>query len=239
MGYLHVFDAASGELLWESRLNERFKIEMPIWGIAAAPLVYGNQVILHIGGQDGACLVSLDVATGEELWRALDDRGSYSSPVLTRQANQDVLIAWTGDHVAGIDPKTGTVHWKSPMPPKNMVIGIATPVIDRGQVFVTSFYDGAKMMQLDDRFVDRNRSLAISWAKRTKHRSACTPLSPHPFCEMATSTVSTAMVNCVAWMRQPDIVSGKIKPPHRASVGAISIWSRTAKPPGCSTKWEI
>jgi outer membrane protein assembly factor BamB len=148
MGYLHVFDAATGELLWNSRLNERFQIDMPIWGIAAAPLVYGQLVILHIGGKDGACVVALDVATGEEVWRALNDRGSYSAPIITQQAGQDVLVVWTGDHVAGLDPQTGQVHWQSPMPPKNMVIGIATPVVDQGQVFVTSFYDGAKMVSL-------------------------------------------------------------------------------------------
>jgi outer membrane protein assembly factor BamB len=148
MGYLHVFDAATGELLWNSRLNERFQIDMPIWGIAAAPLVYGQLVILHIGGKDGACVVALDVATGEEVWRALNDRGSYSAPIITRQAGQDVLVVWTGDHVAGLDPQTGHVHWQSPMPPKNMVIGIATPVVDQGQVFVTSFYDGSKMVSL-------------------------------------------------------------------------------------------
>jgi outer membrane protein assembly factor BamB len=148
MGYLHVFDAASGELLWHSRLNERFQIDMPVWGIAAAPLVYGQRVILHLGGKDGACVVALAVDSGQEVWRALDDRGSYSAPIITRQAGQDVLVVWTGDHVAGLDPATGHVHWQTPMPPKNMVIGIATPVVDRGQVFVTSFYDGSKMVKL-------------------------------------------------------------------------------------------
>jgi outer membrane protein assembly factor BamB len=148
MGDLHVFDAASGEVLWHSGLKERFNIDMPMWGIAAAPLVHGDRVILHIGGQDGACVVALDVATGEELWRALHDRGSYSSPILTQQAGQQILIVWTGDNIAALDPATGAVHWQSPMPPKDMVIGIATPVVEDGRLFVTSFYDGAKMMKL-------------------------------------------------------------------------------------------
>ena len=152
MGYLHVFDAATGKVLWDSRLNERFEIEIPIWGLAPAPLVYNDTVILHIGGANGACLVALNVATGEEVWRSMDDRGSYAAPIIVSQAGQDVLIAWTGDHVAGLDPATGTVHWKSPMKPTKMVINIATPVFDAesGMLFVTCFYDGAKMMQLAD-----------------------------------------------------------------------------------------
>lgn len=148
MGDLHVFDAASGELLWQSRLNERFAVAMPIWGIAAAPLVHGNRVILHIGGTPDACLVALDVASGEEIWRSLSDKASYSAPILVRQADQDVLVVWTGDHIAGLDPQSGKVHWKYPLPPTNMVIAIATPIVDSGRLFVTSFYDGSAMLQL-------------------------------------------------------------------------------------------
>ncbi len=150
MGDLHTFDAATGKLLWASRLQERFAIKMPIWGIAAAPLVYEDIVILHIGGSDGACVVALDQASGDEVWRALDDRGSYSAPILVQQAGQAVLVVWTGDHIAGLDPTTGTVFWKSPLTPREMVIGIATPVVDDRYVFVTSFYDGSKMIRLAD-----------------------------------------------------------------------------------------
>jgi outer membrane protein assembly factor BamB len=148
MGDLHVFDAATGQLQWSRRLNEQFQIEMPIWGIAAGPLVYDDLVILHIGGKPEACVIALNVATGEEVWRALDARASYSAPIIVQQAGQDVLVVWNGDNIAGLDPRSGKVHWTSPMPPKNMVIGIATPVVDEGQVFVTSFYDGSKLIEL-------------------------------------------------------------------------------------------
>jgi len=150
MGYLHVLDEQTGEVLWQSRLNERFEIDMPIWGITAAPLVYGQSVILQIGGSDGACVVALDVSNGNELWRALDDRGSYSAPILVKQAGEDVLIVWTGDHIVGMSPRDGRVYWKSQMKPAQMIINIATPVFDSTsrRLFVTSFYDGAKMLRL-------------------------------------------------------------------------------------------
>lgn len=153
MGHLHTFDAATGDVIWKSALNERYGIKddrMPIWGIAAAPLVYEDTLILQIGGEKGACVVALDRKTGEERWRALDDRASYSAPILITQANQTVLVVWTGDRILGMNPKTGDVHWDSPMPPKNMVINIATPVYDpeTGYLFLTAFYDGSKMMKL-------------------------------------------------------------------------------------------
>ena len=148
MGHLHVFDAATGEVLWSSDLGERFQIEMPIWGIAAAPLLHGELVILQIGGADGACLVALAQNDGREIWRALDDRASYAAPILIEQAGEEVLVCWTGDHIAGLNPRTGSVHWKSPMSPVKMVIGIATPVLAEDRLFVTSFYDGSKMLRL-------------------------------------------------------------------------------------------
>ncbi len=68
MGHLHCFDAATGDLLWKKDLNTDYKIQMPMWGIAAEPLVVGEKLILHIGGEH-ACVVALDKKTGAELWK--------------------------------------------------------------------------------------------------------------------------------------------------------------------------
>lgn len=151
MGHLHVFDAKTGEIVWKKDLNEIYKIEMPIWGIAAAPLIYGDLVILHIGGADGACIVALDKNTGEKKWKSLRDRAQYTAPVIVKQGEQDVLVCWTGDSVAGLDPEIGKVFWRVVMTPRNMPIGISTPVVEGDRLFVTSFYDGSLMLELDQR----------------------------------------------------------------------------------------
>jgi outer membrane protein assembly factor BamB len=149
MGHLHCFDAATGEVLWKKDLNEHYKIRMPIWGVAAAPLVDGDRVILHIGGSDRACLVALDKVTGEEKWTALDDDASYSAPIIVQQAGQRVLVVWTGESVSGLDPTSGEVFWSHPFRPKEMVINVATPVLEKDRLFLTSFYDGAQMLRLN------------------------------------------------------------------------------------------
>ncbi len=147
MGHLVVLEAQTGRLVWQRDLNREYRIRMPIWGIAASPLVDGELVIVQIGGE-GACLAAFDKRTGAERWRALDDEASYSAPIIIEQAGKRVLICWTGDHVAALDPATGNVYWKYPFKPTRMVIGIATPVVDRNRLFVTSFYDGSLMLQL-------------------------------------------------------------------------------------------
>jgi outer membrane protein assembly factor BamB len=148
MGHLHCFNAADGKILWVKDLNELYKIRMPIWGISASPLVDKDLVIVQIGGEDNACLVAFDKQSGEERWRALDDQASYSAPIIIEQAGQRVLVCWTGDSVAGLDPATGKVYWQHPFKPTRMVINITTPVVDGDRLFVSSFYDGSLMLKL-------------------------------------------------------------------------------------------
>ena len=154
MGHAFCLDAASGKEIWKCDFDETYKIteskRMPIWGITASPLVYEDVAIFHVGGE-GACIVALDKNTGKQKWTALKDRAQYSSPVLAKQNGKDVLVCWTGDSVAGINPKDGQTFWRFEFAPRNMPIGVATPVINDGHIFLTSFYDGSLMLKMNDK----------------------------------------------------------------------------------------
>ncbi len=147
MGHLICLAADSGKVLWSKDCYTEYKIRMPIWGIAASPLIEGERVIVQIGGE-GACLVAFDKHTGKELWRALDDNASYSAPIIIEQASRRVMVCWTGDNVVGLDPVSGDLLWKHPFKPAKMVINIATPVLEQNRLFFTSFYDGSLMLAL-------------------------------------------------------------------------------------------
>ncbi len=147
MGHLFCFDAATGKVLWSHDCNAEYKIRMPIWGIAAAPLINDDLVIVQIGGE-GACLVAFDKLDGKERWRALEDNASYSAPIMIEQAGQRVMVCWTGDSVVGMNPSTGEPHWRLPFRPSKMVINIATPVLEKNRLFFTSFYDGSLMLDV-------------------------------------------------------------------------------------------
>ena len=64
---------------------------MPTWGIAAAPLIVDDKLVLCIGGENNACIVTLNKLTGEEIWRNLNDDASYSAPILIKQDNKPVV----------------------------------------------------------------------------------------------------------------------------------------------------
>lgn len=155
-GQLYCLKVANGETIWHRDLDAQYDISrpddqtrMPIWGISASPLVVDDLVVLHIGGRDGACVVALDKRTGEERWRALDDRAQYTAPILIEQAGKEVVVVWTGDAVAGLDLRTGNVYWRHEMKPTRMPIGIATPIVKDDLLYVTSFYDGSLLLRLD------------------------------------------------------------------------------------------
>lgn len=150
MGHMYCFDCEDGTVKWYKDLDAEYEIEMPTWGIAAAPLIEGDLIIVQIGGADDACIVALDKHTGRERWHALGDRASYAAPIMIEQANRRVLVCWTGDNVVGLDPTSGEVYWKHPYKPSRMVIAIATPVVHNDRLFVTSFYDGSLMLKLNE-----------------------------------------------------------------------------------------
>ena len=154
MGHLHCFDAVTGEIRWRKDLNTEYNIEMPIWGIACAPLVEDDLLIVQIGGKPEACIVAFDRISGEEKWTALKDNASYSAPIIIEQVDKRVLICWTGWNLTGLNPQTGELHWKYPIPPTNWEIGIATPIYSNNQLFVTSFYEGAALLKLSPDTLD-------------------------------------------------------------------------------------
>ncbi len=149
MGHLKCFAAATGDVHWEHDLNTEYDVRMPIWGITAAPLVYQDLVIQIAAGAGDACVVAFDLETGQEKWRAIDERAGYSAPILIRQGNQDVVVCWTGESITGLNPATGKTFWSIPMLPRQMPIGVPTPVVQDEYLFVSSFYDGAMLIRLD------------------------------------------------------------------------------------------
>ncbi|HUX95963.1 MAG TPA: PQQ-binding-like beta-propeller repeat protein [Bacteroidales bacterium] len=147
MGHLFCFEAQTGSVIWHHDLNSKYKIRMPTWGISATPLIFENKLIIQIGGSDGASVLALDKNTGKELWRATDDKISYSAPILTRQAGKPVVVIWTAENLNGLDPETGRVYWKIPFAVR-MGMGISTPVRYGDYLFVSCFFSGSLLVKL-------------------------------------------------------------------------------------------
>lgn len=151
VGNLFCFDSETGKIIWQKDLNKEYEIRLPIWGISAAPLIYEDILILHIGGSKNACIIALDKKTGREIWRNLEDGASYSAPVLAGESGKEVLIVWTEDNLNALNPITGELFWKFPWKIK-MAMTIATPVIYKDFIFCSSFYSGSLLVRAGKEF---------------------------------------------------------------------------------------
>jgi len=150
MGHFFCLHAATGEVRWKKNLDEIYNIQRIVWGVSPSPLVWKEKVIVHFGGADGACVVAFDTKTGEERWRAIDDRPSYSSPIIIEQAGKEVLLCWTEKSFHALDPETGEHYWTEPyaLRERGARMNVATPVMEGEYLFACSQYEGASMYKV-------------------------------------------------------------------------------------------
>ena len=174
MGHLFCFDAQTGKVIWQHDLNSEYSIRMPTWGIAATPLIYKNKIILHIGGSNGASVLALDKNSGKELWRSMDDKISYSAPILTRQAGKPVVVVWTAENLNGLDPETGKVYWKIPFTVR-MGMGVSTPVQYGDYLFVSCFFSGSLLGKTQPGNNHCRKSM-VTGRRKSEHKNRCSPL---------------------------------------------------------------
>lgn len=148
-GHLCCLDAVTGKLIWKKDLAAQYQATPPRWGISAAPLVEGDVVIVCAGGEPDASIMAFHKDTGQEIWRALDDRPTYSAPIATSIGGKRQVIVWTGDAVTSLDPVTGKSYWRIAYRLRNNPIAVATPVIHDNLLLLVSFETGAKLIKLD------------------------------------------------------------------------------------------
>lgn len=142
LGDLLCLDAATGNVVWEKHLAKDYGVE-PFSGITASPLIEGELLLLYICGKPDACVVGLDKHSGREVWRALDDPFTYSSPIVITAGGQRQLIVWTQAGVTSLDLRTGKTWWRELFhTPGDMAV--STPVFHNGQLLVAGV-----MFQLD------------------------------------------------------------------------------------------
>jgi outer membrane protein assembly factor BamB len=186
MGNLFCIDVPTGRIIWQKNLPIDFGTSIPAWGMAGAPLVDGDQLLVLAGGKPGAMVVSLDKQTGDERWRALEgDEPGYCSPVILEFGGHRQLIVWHPGAVVGLDPATGKQLWQVPFAVQSGLT-ISTPRKLDNRLFVTSFYNGPLMIDLGDDGTSPNvlwRTGASSTERKNDslHAIMCAPIVREDF----------------------------------------------------------
>jgi outer membrane protein assembly factor BamB len=143
-GMFHCFEAKTGRILWKHDCAAEFwGVEkgtagdawFPVCGASSSALVHGNEVIVSVGGKKAGSITAFDRKTGKILWKALDDRSSYASPIRATLAGVPQLVAFTGLRMVGLDEKTHKLLWEFPFK-AGFEQTIVSPVIWKDTVFI-------------------------------------------------------------------------------------------------------
>ncbi len=150
MGDFHCVDAQSGQVLWKKDLLRDYNARLPDWGVANAPLVESNLVVLQAGGRPGATVIAFHRDTGREVWRSLSDIPGYASIIAIDAGGRRQLIVWTADAICSLDPADGKVFWRHPRQLR-WDQAIATPIYDKNLnlLLISSEREGTLALQLD------------------------------------------------------------------------------------------
>jgi len=142
-------DAATGKENWRVDFMKALESPLPSFGFVSSPLVIGEHVYVQAGGG----FVKLDKASGEIIWRVLDDGGgmsgsAFSSPYPVVLGDMPQILVQTRNDLAGVDPEQGTVLWKTPIKAFRGM-NIVTPTVHDGKVFTTSYGGGSFLYAVD------------------------------------------------------------------------------------------
>lgn len=124
-GVVTAWDAASGKQLWQKPGAD----VVPLYTTHAfSPMVDGNNVIFHVGGQGRGALTAFDINSGTIRWSWPGDGPSYGSPVIATIGGTRQLVVVTQDKIVGVDPANGSLFWERAFPSK-ISVNSGTPVI--------------------------------------------------------------------------------------------------------------
>jgi outer membrane protein assembly factor BamB len=147
-GELRVLDEATGRQVWRTNILGDARSGNLQWGMAAAPLVVGDEVIVQPGGPGGS-VVAYDRRTGTRRWSALDDQQSYASPMIVTLDGVRQLLLLSAARLFGLSLDTHEVLWEYAWPGPNQINAAQPLVIGGNRVFVSSGYGmGAAVVEI-------------------------------------------------------------------------------------------
>jgi outer membrane protein assembly factor BamB len=146
---LMALNKANGQVLWSHDMIKEYGAGAPDRGYAPSPLLYGETVIVPMGGA-GQALAAFNARTGALVWKAGEVEFSPASPAIIDVDGQKQLLYFGGNAVAGFDPATGRTLWSHPHK-TDWGLNISTPVWSPADhlLFVSSAYGtGSRVLEL-------------------------------------------------------------------------------------------
>jgi len=137
-GDLYCLWAKTGKPKWSKSILADNGAENQRWGMAASPLIVENMVVVTPGGAPGKSIVAYDRLSGAPVWRALDDRAGYTSPILATLAGRRQIVWISGQRAVGVAPENGALLWEYAFPGQLDMNCSQPVVVDEAHVLLSS-----------------------------------------------------------------------------------------------------
>lgn len=149
-GQLHCLSLDDGRLLWSHTTNQEFDVQPDVFGAGHSPLVWGERLILNVGGRapDGG-VVAFDKRTGEVLWRSTGHGPSFATPQPARFHGRDWLLVFTADGLSLIDPEIGREQWCIDFASRVVdMYNAVTPLVHGDLVMISVWGVGSRVIRI-------------------------------------------------------------------------------------------
>ena len=149
MGELRAIDEVSGRTRWRTNILQDAGAANLQWGMAAAPLIVDDGVVVLPGGAAGQSVLAYSRATGQRLWAALPDQATYASPMLVTLGGVRQILIVTAERLVGLSTDGASILWSHAWPAPNGINAAQPLLVGDDRIYVSSGYGmGAAVIQV-------------------------------------------------------------------------------------------
>jgi outer membrane protein assembly factor BamB len=136
LGTVACFETQTGKERWSVDMIKDFHGQMTRFGLSESVLVEDNKVYCSPGNQD-TNIVALDRFSGKIVWisKGAGEITSYTSPMLIRLLQRNILVTFSKTALLGIDSKDGTVLWSYLQEGQDIDCQCNTPYYENGLIY--------------------------------------------------------------------------------------------------------
>jgi hypothetical protein len=162
-GNLLCLRVGDGSIVWSRDFKKDYDLVIPLWGVAAHPLIDHDRLICVVGGKNSTC-VAFDKHTGRELWRSMNaPQPGYCAPIIYEFGGLRQIIIWHGGAVNGLNPENGEVYWSVPFKTQT-AMSIGAPQKEGNSLFLMGFNRRSARIEV----AESGRSAEIVWEGNPK-----------------------------------------------------------------------
>lgn len=175
-GKLLCFDLTKGTVIWQRDTSKDFDVPEAFFGVGSSPILEDNLLIVQVGGQPNAGVITFDAATGKTVWENVgaktwnglrklnwpgeptiewqlgnpdyEKQASYCTPVAATVYDRRIVFVVTRQGLVALDVKTGDHLFSHWFRVRqDSSVNAMTPVVDGDLIFIsTAYYRGGSQL---------------------------------------------------------------------------------------------